>query len=285
MKKIIVFVKQVPDTANITGDSMKEDGTVNRAALPAVFNPEDLNALEMALKIKDILGAEVTVITMGPPKAVEILKHSLYLGADRVFLISDKKFAGSDTLATSYVLSEAVKKIGDFDVYLAGRQAIDGDTAQVGPQIAEKLGLNLISYVSNLVELKEDKIVVEKDSDVQTEVIRAGFPLLMTVTSDANSPRYPNSAGMLRYFRACLRSDISERNRDTYEKNGWIIPVLGFDDLALDPDKCGLNGSPTKVHKIKNIILKGGDLKIFDNSEGGVMGLVKEIIKDYSGEN
>ncbi|MEN8223611.1 MAG: electron transfer flavoprotein subunit beta/FixA family protein [Acidobacteriota bacterium] len=285
MKKIIVFVKQVPDTANIAGDSMKEDGTVNRAALPAIFNPEDLNALEMALEIKDVLNAEVTVITMGPPKAVEILKHSLYLGADRVFLISDRKFAGSDTLATSYVLSEAVRSIGQFDVYLAGRQAIDGDTAQVGPQIAEKLGLNIISYVSKLTDVSEDRIVVEKDSDVQTEVIRAGFPLLMTVTPDANSPRYPNSAGMLRYFRARLGSDISENDKEMYERNDWIIPVLGFSDLDLDPDKCGLNGSPTKVHKIKNIVLKGGDLKIFDKNEGGVMGLVKEIIKDYSGEN
>ncbi len=285
MKKIIVRVKQVPYTANVTGDSMKEDGTVNRAALPAIFNPEDLNALEMALEIKSLTGAEVTVITMGPPKAVDILKYSLYMGADKVYLISDRKFAGSDTLATSYVLSEAVKYLGKFDLYLAGRQAIDGDTAQVGPQVAEKLGLNIISYVQNLVEIRDDMIVVEKDSDVQTEVISARTPLLVTVTSDANDPRYPNSFNMLKYFRSDLQTDISDENKNRYEKNGWVIPVLTFDDLGLDPDKCGLNGSPTKVHKIKSIVLKGGDLTLFENNEGGVMGLVKEIVKDYSGEN
>lgn len=285
MKKIIVLVKQVPDTANITGDSMKDDGTVNRAALPAIFNPEDLNALEMALEIKDREGAEITVISMGPPKAVEILKHSLYLGADRVYLISDKKFAGSDTLATSYVLSEAVRSLGEFDIYLAGRQAIDGDTAQVGPQVAQKLGLNIISYVQKLVDVSREKIVVEKDSDVQTEVISSRFPLLMTITSEANDPRYPDSFNMLRYFRADLRPNISADNLSTYEKNGWIIPILTFDGLGLDPEKCGLNGSPTKVHKIKSIVLTGGDLTMFENNEGGVMGLVKEIIKDYSEVN
>lgn len=285
MKKIIVMVKQVPDTANVTGDSMKEDGTVNRAALPAIFNPEDLNALEMALEIKGLTGAEVNVVTMGPPKAVDILKHSLYMGADKVYLISDKKFAGSDTLATSYVLSEAIRYLGKFDVYLAGRQAIDGDTAQVGPQVAEKLGLNIISYVRNLVEISGEKIVVEKDSDVQTEVISARVPLLMTITSDANEPRYPNSFNMLKYFRSDLQTEISDENKTRYKKNGWTIPVLAFDDLGLDPDKCGLSGSPTKVHKIKSIVLKGGDLTLFENNEGGVMGLVKEIVKDYSGEN
>ena len=285
MKKIIVLVKQVPDTANITGDSMKDDGTVNRAALPAIFNPEDLNALEMALEIKDRIGAEIIVISMGPPKAVEILKHSLYLGADRVYLISDKKFAGSDTLATSYILSEAVRSLGEFDIYLAGRQAIDGDTAQVGPQVAQKLGLNIISYVQKLVDVSKEKIVVEKDSDIQTEVISSRFPLLMTITSEANNPRYPDSFNMLRYFRADLRSNISADNLGMYEKNGWIIPVLTFDGLGLDPDKCGLTGSPTKVHKIKSIVLTGGDLTMFETNDGGVMGLVKEIIKDYSEVN
>ncbi len=285
MKKIIVMVKQVPDTANVTGESMKEDGTVNRAALPAIFNPEDLNALEMALEIKNLTGAEVTVITMGPPKAVDILKHSLYMGADKVYLISDRKFAGSDTLATSYVLSEAIKFLGKYDLYLAGRQAIDGDTAQVGPQVAEKLDLNIISYVQNLIEIRDERIVVEKDSDVQTEVISGRIPLLMTVTSDANDPRYPNSLNMLKHFRSELQTDIPDENKSRYEKNGWVIPVLTIDDLGIDPDKCGLGGSPTKVHKIKSIVLKGGDFTLFENNAGGVMGLVKEIVKDYSGEN
>ncbi|MEN8153285.1 MAG: electron transfer flavoprotein subunit beta/FixA family protein [Acidobacteriota bacterium] len=285
MKKIVVLAKQVPDTTNITGETMKEDGTVNRAALPAIFNPEDLNALEMALSIKDRTGAEVTVISMGPPKAVEILKHSLYMGADFVYLISDRKFAGADTLATSYVLAEAIKYLGDFDLVLAGRQAIDGDTAQVGPQVADKLGINIISYIKKLVDIDENRITVERDGDFQSEVIRSSFPLLLTVTNDANIPRYPNALKMLRYFRSDLQFNISEENTDQFKENRWVIPTLSINDLKLDPAKCGLSGSPTKVHKIKSIVLKGGDLKIFENNKGGVMELVKEIIKDYAEVN
>ncbi len=282
MKQILVLAKQVPDTTNVSVETMKEDGTVNRAALPAIFNPEDLNALEMALDIKDQIEAEVTVITMGPPKAIEILKHSLYMGADRVYLISDRRFAGSDTLATSYVLSKAIEFLGKFDICFAGRQAIDGDTAQVGPQVAEKLGINIISYVQKLVEIGEDKLTVERDSDLQKEVVRAGYPLLLTVTSDANTPRYPNSGRMLRYFRSDLESNVSKENFKKYKENGWVIPLLTFEDLKLDLERCGLSGSPTKVHKIKNIVLKGGELTMFENNAGGIMGLVKEIIKDYS---
>jgi electron transfer flavoprotein beta subunit len=267
MRKIAVLVKQVPDTANVTGDAMKEDGTVNRAALPAVFNPEDLNALEMGLEIKDRLGGEVQVITMGPPKAVDVLKQSLYMGADRVFLISDRKFAGSDTLATSYVLSEAVKHIDHFDLILAGRQAIDGDTAQVGPQVAEKLGFNLVSYVTRLIDIDENSLVVERDGEVQVEMIKTAYPVLLTVTQTANTPRYPNALRMLKYFRT--------------QSGDPVIPVLTIDDLGIDPARCGLDGSPTKVHKIKSITLSGGSLKLYENNSAGVMGLVKEIIKDY----
>jgi hypothetical protein len=141
-----VLVKQVPDTHNITGEVMTKDGTMNRGALPAIFNPEDLNALEMALEIKERTGGTVTVITMGPPKAANILRDCLFRGADRVILLTDRKFAGADTLATSYVLQCAVQKAGPFDLVLCGRQAIDGDTAQVGPQTAEKLGIPQITY-------------------------------------------------------------------------------------------------------------------------------------------
>ncbi len=142
----IVLVKQVPDTANISGKVMKEDGTVNRAKLPAIFNHEDKVALELALRLKDTYGGKVTAITMGPQRASDILRECLYMGADQVYLISDRKFAGADTLATSYVLSEAIKKIGEFHFVFAARQAIDGDTAQVGPQTAEKLGIPQITY-------------------------------------------------------------------------------------------------------------------------------------------
>ena len=143
----IVCVKQVPDTANITAEAMKEDGTVNRAALPTIFNPEDLHALETALELRDRFGGTVTVVTMGPPKAADVLRDCLYRGADRVILLTDRRAAASDTLATSYILSQAIRTIGRYDFVFCGRQAIDGDTAQVGPQCAEKLGIPQVTYL------------------------------------------------------------------------------------------------------------------------------------------
>lgn len=281
MKKIVVLAKQVPDTTNVTGDAMKADGTVNRAALPAIFNPEDLNALEMALTIRDKLGGEVIVITMGPPKAVEILKHALFMGADRVMLITDRKFAAADTLATSYVLAETINQIGSVDLVLAGRQAIDGDTAQVGPQVAEKIAYNQITYVSALQDVTEDYLVVERDGEVQTEVIKTGFPVLLTVTAEANTPRYPNCRRMLHYFRADLKSNFSPDELDVAEANGWIIPTYSMEDLNLVEERCGLKGSPTKVHKIKSITLTGGDLKMYGAEATDIKQLVRDIMKDY----
>ena len=281
MKKIVVLAKQVPDTANLTGDAMKADGTVNRAALPAIFNPEDLNALETALEVRDQIGAEVTVLTMGPAKAVDILRHALYMGADHTVLISDKKFAGADTLATSYVLAAAIRKIGDVDLVLAGRQAIDGDTAQVGPQVAEKIGFHQITYVSRLDEITDEYVTVERDGEVQTEIIRGSFPLLLTITAQANTPRYPNSRRMLRYFRANTAGQFAEDERSQAEQNGWIIPVWKFDDLLLEESRCGYGGSPTKVHKIKSITLTGGDLQMYGSSQTDIKELVRDIMKDY----
>jgi len=281
MKKIVVLAKQVPDTANITGNAMKEDGTVNRAALPAIFNPDDLNALEMALTIREKLGGEVIVITMGPPNAVEILKYALYMGADRVMLITDRKFAAADTLATSYVLAEAIRFIGDVDLVLAGRQAIDGDTAQVGPQVAEKIGFNQITYVAALQEFTNDYLIVERDGEVQTEVIKAGYPLLLTVTSQANTPRYPNCRLMLKYFRANLKENFKETHREKAAINRWIIPTFSVTDLKLDENRCGLKGSPTRVHKIKSIILKGGELKMYGTEAADIKQLVRDIMKEY----
>jgi len=281
MKKIAVLAKQVPDTANITGDAMKEDGTVNRAALPAIFNPEDLNALEMALQIKEKLGYKVQVISMGPPKALDILKHSLYMGVDDVCLVSDRKFAGADTLATSYVLAETVKHLGGFELILAGRQAIDGDTAQVGPQVAEKLDYNLISYVTELIDIDEDSITIKRDGEIQMETVKTAYPVVLTVTSTANTPRYPNAHRIRKFFKAQLKDKKAGSAEQESQPETVTIPVLTMDDLGLDEAKCGFNGSPTKVNKIKSITLTGGNLKLYDNTEGGVMGLVKEIIKDY----
>lgn len=269
MKRIVVLAKQVPDTANISGDAMKADGTVNRAALPAIFNPEDLNALEMALTIKDHIGAEVHVVTMGPPKAVEVLKHALYMGADRVALITDRRFAAADTLATSYVLAAAIRKIGAVDLVLAGRQAIDGDTAQVGPQVAEKIGFNQVTYVSALREVNNNYLIVERDGEVQTEAIKVAYPVLLTVCAEANTPRFPNCRRMLRFFRV-----------DMNDGSG-VIPVMNMDDLGLEEERCGLKGSPTRVHKIKSIMLKGGELKMYGTDATDIRQLVRDIMKDY----
>src|SRR5512136_2439747 len=195
----IVLVKQVPDTRNITGDVMKEDGTMNRSALPAIFNPEDLNALEMALQVKERYGGRVTVLTMGPPGAAAVLRDALHRGADQVILISDRKFAGADTLATSYTLKCAIEKLGDYDLVFCGRQAIDGDTAQVGPQTAEKLGIPQITYAESVISLEDDTVVVERAFPLGKEWVKCALPCLLTVISSANQPRPPSARRRIEY--------------------------------------------------------------------------------------
>ena len=281
MKKIVVLAKQVPDTANVTGNAMKEDGTVNRAALPAVFNPEDLHALEFALSIKDQVESEVIVVSMGPPKAVEILKDALYMGADKVYLVTDRKFAGADTLATSYVLSAVVKKLGGVDLVVAGRQAIDGDTAQVGPQVAEKLGFAQVTYVDSLDFVGDDYLTVSRDAEYQNQVIDVKFPALLTITENANIPRYPSARNMLTYFKSDIASAFGEEKIERARTKNLIIPILTLDDLNIDVERCGLKGSPTKVHAIKNIQLTGGDLQLFEANTTSIKSLVHEIMKDY----
>jgi electron transfer flavoprotein beta subunit len=282
MRKIVVLAKQVPDTKNVGSEAMKADGTVNRAALPAIFNPEDLNALEMALSVKERLGMSVHVVTMGPPSAVTILKESLYRGADEVTLISDAKFAGADTLATSRVLAAAVAKLGDVAMVFAGRQAIDGDTAQVGPQVASLLGINLVGFVSKLVEVTPEALTVERDGETQTETIRAPLPCLFTVTHEANEPRFASAQRMLRYFRSDLESKFGESDRETARRNGWVIGTLDRTALTLPEEQCGLKGSPTKVFNIKNITLSGQTLELFANEPKGVRDLIHQVMKDYT---
>lgn len=186
--RIIVLAKQVPDTRNVGKDAMKEDGTVNRAALPAIFNPEDLNALEQALRLKDAYpGSTVTLLTMGPGRAAEIIREGLYRGADGGFLLTDRAFAGADTLATSYALATAIKKINEYDIIIGGRQAIDGDTAQVGPQVAEKLGLTQITYAEEILNVDEAarRITVKRHIDGGVETVEGPLPIVITVNGSA----------------------------------------------------------------------------------------------------
>jgi electron transfer flavoprotein beta subunit len=296
----IVLAKQVPDTKNITGQAMKDDGTVNRAALPAIFNPEDLNALEMALQIRDKHGGTVTIVTMGPPSAAELLRQALYRGADRVILLTDRRFAASDTLATSYALSCAVRKVDRYDLILCGRQAIDGDTAQVGPQTAEKLGLPQVTYVEEIRKLGDGTIEVQRDIGAGYEVIRADLPVLLTVTGSANEPRPSSAKRMMQYKRSSCAAEIASRYRRENEEadeeaiqrhvgktvadleaKQCVLTEWTADDVEADPEKVGLSGSPTKVKKIESIVLAGGESVKIEPTEDGIKKLVHELVEDH----
>ena len=283
---IIVLVKQVPDTQNITGKAMKDDGTVNRAALPAIFNPEDLNALEEAIKIKEKYDGKITVVTMGPPNAAEVLRESLYRGADEVILLSDRKFAGADTLATSYALSMAVKKSGKFDIVLCGRQAIDGDTAQVGPQTAEKLGVNQITCTDKIVEIKDGLITAERSIEGGYEVVQAKLPVLLTITDEANTPRPPAAKRVLAYKHAITPAEIESydeeymRSKEIDESN-VIIKLWDHKEIGANEVQCGLSGSPTKVKQIESVVLEAQEFKNIENSKAGFEGLIKELMQEH----
>ena len=266
----VVCIKQVPDTGKVTGDAMKQDGTINRAALPAIFNPEDRNALEAALWVKETYGGTVTVITMGLPAATAILREALMCGADKAVLVTDRKAAGSDTLATSYILSQAVKKFNP-DLVFCGRQAIDGDTAQVGPQIGEKLDCAVVTYLEKILEVKDEgegeqrKTFVTAVRDIGTgiETCRAKLPALFTVTE---------KFGALRPFQ--MRRVMKYKNAEP--------EVLSCDDIGCEPDRCGFAGSPTSVNKIQSVVLAGGAFREIAPTDEGVNGLVSELIADHT---
>ena len=283
--QIIVMVKQVPDTHNVTEEAMKADGTVNRAALPAIINPEDLNALEEALKIKDRIDAHITAITMGPAKATEVLKECLYRGADDVILISDRKFAGADTLATAYTLKYAIEKIGKYDLILCGRQAIDGDTAQVGPQVAEKLNINQITNLLEVVDIDEHRMTVRRAIANGYEVVRSGFPLLVTVSGEANQPRSPRAKLVMAYknIEKDVRGDSYDVSYMETEETHMLSRIVEWnaDSIGVDPSICGLAGSPTKVKKIENVVLAVNDIKQIPCTEAGIHGLMQELKSDH----
>lgn len=289
--QIVVLAKQVPDTHNVGKDAMKEDGTINRAALPAIFNPDDLKALEMALACKDalknIMDMKVSVITMGPSRAADIVRESIFRGADNGFVVSDKRFAGSDTLATSYALSAAVKKLGHIDIVFSGRQAIDGDTAQVGPQVAEKLNIPQVTYAEELVSLTENEIVIKRRLDRGIETVKAKFPVLVTVHGNANDCRPRHAARLLTYKKACSVSEIQSTDNglqstdivSLWEKKPYLkIEEWTADDINPDFDRLGLNGSPTKVKSIENVVLTSKENKKINNSESEINDLMKELI-------
>ena len=297
----VVCVKQVPDTANITADAMKEDGTVNRAALPTIFNPEDLHALETALEIRDIYGGTVTVLTMGPPKAGDVLRECLYRGADRAILITDRRAAASDTLATSYILNCAIRKIGRYDFVFCGRQAIDGDTAQVGPQAAEKLGIPQVTYLDQVVDVTGKVAKLRRNVGNGWEIVEVRLPVLITVLDTANEPRPPAARRVMYHKRARTRAELFgeakaklpkaekdeleaevERQAETLRPRGLMMEQWDLTDIEADLQWCGLHGSPTKVHRIQSIVLTKEGYTEIPPTEAGVRQLVSELVKDHT---
>ncbi len=289
----IVLVKQVPDTHNVSGEVMKEDGTINRSALPAILNPEDLNALEMALELRERYGGRVTVMTMGPAMAAEVLRDALYRGADAVLLLSDRRFAGADTLATSYTLKCAIEKLGSYDLVFCGRQAIDGDTAQVGPQVAEKLGIPQITYAESILSLDGNEIIAQRAFPLGKEQVRCTLPCLLTVVGAANHPRPPSVRKKIEYKLAAtppeLKSLLNQwpefetpEKLDAYlEEKKLKIPVWTADDLGADPARLGLNGSPTQVYKVNYVVLETRESKQVPADREGIAALMQELVKEY----
>ncbi len=297
----IVCVKQVPDTANITSEAMKDDGTVNRAALPAIFNPEDLNALETALEIRDQHGGTVTALSMGPPKAADVLRDCLYRGADRVILITDRRAAASDTLATSYILSQAVRTVGRFDFVFCGRQAIDGDTAQVGPQMAEKLGLPQVTYLEQFAGFNNGSVRIRRNIGNGWELVEARLPVLVTVLGTANRPRPPAARRVMRFKRARTEGELAaevqqampsaadaeraaevRRRAEVLKQAGLLIEQWNLDDIRADLDRCGLAGSPTKVFKVQSIVLTKQGYTDIPPTDDGVRRLIQELVVDHT---
>jgi len=290
---IIVLVKQVPDTQNISGDAMTPEGTVNRAALPAIFNPDDLYALEAALQIKDANPeTKVNVITMGPPAAATVLKECLYRGADFTALVSDRGFAGADTLATSYALKCAINKVGNYDLVLCGRQAIDGDTAQVGPQTAEKLGINQITCVSKIEAINSAKkeITAVRSIEGGWEKVKAKLPVLVTFNAEGEMPRPASAIKTMTYKRTTPVSDAGSpndpagfvENNDADSKAARAMALWNIPAINADPLQCGLAGSPTKVKKIDSVVLTAADIRYIEPTEAGVTELIHGLIADHT---
>lgn len=290
--RIIVLAKQVPDTRNVGKDAMKADGTINRAALPAIFNPEDLNALEQALRLKERYpGSTVTLLTMGPGRAAEIIREGLYRGADDGVLLTDRAFAGADTLATSYALAMAIRKIGDFDLIVGGRQAIDGDTAQVGPQVAEKLGLSQITYAEEIVGVTDGRITVRRKIPGGVETVEAPLPIVVTVNGSAAACRPRNARLVQKYKHALGAQEKAERT-----KNGATLPYAelydsrpylnlvewSVADVNGDVAQCGLSGSPTKVKTIENIVFQAKESRSLTDSDADIEALMKELISNHT---
>ena len=281
---IVVLAKQVPDTRNVGKDAMTPQGTVNRAA---IFNPEDLNALEQALCIKDLYpDSRITIITMGLPKAADILREGLFRGTDAGILVTDRALAGADTLATSYVLSQTIRKMGNVDLVIGGRQAIDGDTAQVGPQVAQKLGIDQVTYVEEINEITKDYVIATRRIDGGIEQVKAPLPLLLTVTGSAAPCRPRNAKLMMRYKRALVaaeRNSLPEKYAAQWEARPELQLIQwGAEEIDADLAQCGLTGSPTKVKSVQNVVFATKESKRLTASDSDIEDLITELLDSHT---
>ena len=284
---IIVLAKQVPDTRNVGKDAMKADGTINRAALPAIFNPEDLNALEQALRLKEQHpGSTIGMLTMGPPRAGEIIRQGLYRGADTGWLLTDRLFAGADTLATSYALATAIKKISaekPVDIVIGGRQAIDGDTAQVGPQVAQKLGLNQVTYAEEILKVENGVATIRRMIDGGVETVEAPLPVVITVNGSAAPCRPCNAKLVMKYkYATCPMERTGEEPwKELYNERPYLtLNEWSVADVDGDPQQCGLSGSPTKGKTGKNIGFQAKESKTLTGSDEDIAGLIEELLEE-----
>ena len=287
--KIIVLAKQVPDTRNVGTDAMKPDGTVNRGKLPTIYNPDDLHALELALSIKDrVPGTRVTVLTMGPKKAADIVRESYYRGADYGLMISDRRFGGADTLATSYTLAKGIEKLAPYDLILSGRQAIDGDTAQVGPQTAEKLHIPQVTYVEEILDIQEDKIVAKRRLENGVETVSSPMPCLMTVHESSAECRSPIAKLVMKYKYARTQTELNAKGtedalKELHQQRTYLhIPEWNVEDIDAELEKIGLAGSPTKVKTVESIVLTASEAKVLSDSDADIDSMIKELIENHT---
>ena len=284
---IVVLAKQVPDTRNVGKDAMKADGTINRAALPAIFNPEDLNALEQALQLKDKNpGSTITLLTMGLPKAAEVIRESLYRGADTGIVLTDRALAGADTLATSYAIATAIKHLGKYDIIFGGRQAIDGDTAQVGPQVAEKLGLPQVTYAES-VKVEDGKAIVTRRLESGVETVECPLPLVVTVNGSADACRPRNARLIQKYKYAVTPSEkaaLSPEKAALVDQRAFLnLKEWSAAEIEADLEQCGLAGSPTKVKNGVNVVFAAKESKVIDgNDEAGLEALIQDLMAEHT---
>ena len=288
--KIVVCIKQVPDTKG--GVKFNPDGTLDRGAMLAIMNPDDKAGLEAALKLKDEFGAEVTVLTMGLPKAADALREALAMGADKAILVTDRVLGGADTWATSTTIAGALRNL-DYDLIITGRQAIDGDTAQVGPQVAEKLGLTQITYAEEIlnVEKTTGRVVVKRHIDGGVETVEGPLPIVITVNGSA-APCRPRNAKLVQKYKRALgaqeKAAITKEGAtlpyaDLYEKYPYLnITEWSVADVNGDLAQCGLSGSPTKVKTIQNISFQAKESRTLTGSDQDVEDLIVELLANHT---